>query len=318
MRPSPTSKLPAGTLSDASGGWCVDCDLFWSPSLSDYDEESPPPVKRPACTMHLCQRCSWSPIAQCRYSDLAVCWSCDQYLRWLEKSRAAQVFLDEFLASESGNRPNQLPSADYPNITADDVQNEPLHSTSGAVWSTSHSDEESPPPEQRPASLLLLCHRCGWRPIAQCRYSDLAVCWSCDQYLWWLEQSREAQEFLDEFLASESGNRPKQLPSADHHITTADDVHSHPRHSANGAECLSSLSGSVCSNSTHAACVCGLFNAQSCPNKENHHCLGNSPVRQQLGCATLMSEDARAIRTAQKSSKRLKTACEALHSSALC
>ena len=133
MRPSPTSKLPAGTLSDASGCWCVDCDLFWSPSLSDYDEESPPPVKRSACTMHLCQRCSWSPIAQCSYSDLAVCWSCDQYLRWLEKSRAAQKFLDEFLASESGNRPNELPSADYPNITADDVQNEPLHSTSGGV-----------------------------------------------------------------------------------------------------------------------------------------------------------------------------------------
>jgi hypothetical protein len=57
--------------------------------------------------------------------------------------------------------------------------------------------EESPPTAKRPASTLNLCIRCGRRPIAQSRYSDIAVCWECDQYLWWLEQSADHHLMLD-------------------------------------------------------------------------------------------------------------------------
>ena len=170
---------------------------------------------------------------------------------------------------------------------------------------------------KRPASTLKMCNRCGRKPIAQCRFSDLAVCWSCDQYLWWLNQSRAAQKFLDEFHASETGNRPLQLPSATQRITSAVDVQSSPRHSASAAERLSNVGGSDCSNIAREECVCGFPNAQSCPSKENHHCRMSSAGCQHA-CATLISEVSRALTTISHCSKRLKTACAAFDSSDVC
>jgi hypothetical protein len=180
-------------------------------------------------------------------------------------------------------------------------------------WSPPYSDEESPPSAKRPASTMYLCHRCGRSPIAQSRYSDLAVCWECDRYLWWLEQSRKAEQFLEEFNASESGHRP----NADHHIISVEVVQNDPRHTDSGARCLSRPGGSDCRALARDVCACGLVNAQNCPSKENHHCHDSVPGRQ-LACATLISEVSHALKTIRQCSKRLKTACAALHSSDFC
>ena len=183
------------------------------------------------------------------------------------------------------------------------------------LWSPSHSDEESPPPVKRPRDKDV-GNQCSRRPIAQSRYSVLPVCWTCDQYLWWLEQSRKAQKFLEEHHAAESGNRPHQLPSANQRISTVDVDQSHPRHIARGAECLSSPSDSDCRNLACQECACGFANAQSCPSKENHDCRIRSPGCQHA-CATLISEVFRALQTINECSKRLQTALEVC-SSNLC
>ena len=184
-------------------------------------------------------------------------------------------------------------------------------------WSPSHSDDESPPPVKRRASALNLCHRCGMRPIAESRCSDLDVCGTCDQYLWWLDESREAQfqKFLDKFHASESGNRSHQMPSADQHNVSAESPPSVytplVRHT-----CRFTFPRTVSDESPPAVCVCGYGNAQSCPRKENHYCLISSPGRQHA-CATLISENTGALESINACSKRLKTACAALDSSDL-
>ena len=146
------------------------------------------------------------------------------------------------------------------------------------LWSPSHSDEESPPPVKRPRDKNV-CIQCSRRPLAQSRYSVLPVCWTCDQYLWWLEQSRKAQKFLEEHHAAESGNRPHQLPSANQRISTVDVDQSDPRHITRDTECLSSLSDSDCRNAAGQECVCGFANSQSCPSKENHDCRIRSCTR---------------------------------------
>jgi hypothetical protein len=69
--------------------------------------------------------------------------------------------------------------------------------------SSSDSEDASPPPAKRPASSVLMCIRCGIKPFAQNRYSAPAVCITCDQHLWWLEQLREALKFFDKCNASD-------------------------------------------------------------------------------------------------------------------
>jgi len=80
--------------------------------------------------------------------------------------------------------------------------------------SLSESECDSPPPAKRSASTATVCIRCGIKPIARDRCNVLAVCLTCDQHMWWLEQSREALKFFDKCNATESFIR-QHLLSAD-------------------------------------------------------------------------------------------------------